>query len=69
MPAMKALKIDMPSAAPARPCLVNSWPSMATMTDADSPGTRRRIEVIEPPYMDPYQIPASMITAVVVSRK
>ena len=29
----------------------------------------RGIEVIEPPYMDPYQMPASMITAVVVSRK
>src|SRR5262249_14470278 len=39
------------------------------MTEADSPGTRSRIEVIEPPYIEPYQIPASMMTAVVVSRK
>src|ERR1700730_10244984 len=39
------------------------------MTEADSPGTRRRIEVIDPPYIEPYQMPASMMMADIVSRK
>src|SRR6188472_2903753 len=56
---MNALNMDMPSAAPARPCLVSSYPSMATMTEADSPGTRSRMDVIDPPYIEPYQMPGA----------
>ncbi len=39
------------------------------MTEADSPGTHKRIDVIDPPYIEPYQIPDSMMIAVAVSRK
>ena len=40
-------------AAPARPFLAILLPSMAVMTDADSPGVLSRIEVVEPPYIPP----------------
>ena len=43
----------MPSAGPARPCLAISWPSRQVTTEAASPGMLTRIEVVEPPYMEP----------------
>jgi len=43
----------MASAGPARPARASRWPSTAVMTDADSPGTLSRIDVVEPPYMAP----------------
>jgi hypothetical protein len=39
---------------------------MQVITEADSPGTLSSIAVVDPPYIDPYQIPASMMTAEVV---
>ncbi|MEY9510895.1 hypothetical protein ABIF16_001626 [Bradyrhizobium elkanii] len=44
---------EMPSAGPARPCLAIWWPSMQVTTEAASPGMLTRIEVVEPPYIEP----------------
>ena len=41
---------------------------MAVTTDDDSPGVFNRIDVVDPPYMPPYKMPASMIIAPVGSR-
>ncbi|KAF0118352.1 MAG: Uncharacterized protein FD152_4693 [Xanthobacteraceae bacterium] len=41
------------SAAPARPCFAISCPSRQVTTDAASPGMRTRMEVVEPPYIEP----------------
>ena len=41
------------SAWAARPRLAILLPSIAVITDADSPGVLSRIEVVEPPYMPP----------------
>ena len=43
----------MPSADPARPWRAIAWPSMQVTTDAASPGTLIRTEVIVPPYIAP----------------
>ncbi len=43
----------MPSAGPARPRFAISWPSRQVTTLAASPGILTRIEVVEPPYIDP----------------
>ena len=43
----------MARAGPARPCIAILLPSRQVMTEADSPGMFTRIEVVEPPYMDP----------------
>ena len=53
VPPMNEPKADMPRAAPARPCRAIWYPSTAVMTEADSPGTLMRIEVVEPPYIAP----------------
>ncbi len=53
VPAMKEPKAEMPSAGPARPCLAIWWPSMQVTTEAASPGMLTRIEVVEPPYIEP----------------
>ena len=53
VPAAKEPSAAMPSAGPARPCLAISWPSMQVTTEAASPGMLTRIEVVEPPYMEP----------------
>ena len=37
----------------ARPALAILLPSIAVITDDDSPGVFNRIEVVEPPYMPP----------------
>ncbi len=37
----------------ARPALAILLPSMAVITDDDSPGVLSRIEVVDPPYMPP----------------
>ena len=50
----------MPSAAPARPRLAIWWPSRQVTTEAASPGMLTRIEVVQPPYMAPSNIAASM---------
>jgi hypothetical protein len=63
---MKEPNAAIPRAAPARPRFAISNPSMHVITDADSPGSRRSIAVVDPPYIEPYQIPASIITAEVV---
>ena len=41
------------SACAARPALAILLPSIAVMTDEDSPGVFSRIEVVDPPYMPP----------------
>ncbi len=41
------------SAAAPRPARAILLPSMAVMTDPDSPGVFRRIDVVEPPYIAP----------------
>ena len=53
VPAMKDPIAAVASACAARPRLAILLPSIAVMTDADSPGVLRRIEVVEPPYMPP----------------
>ena len=53
VPALKEVMALMPRAAPALPCLVSWNPSTAVITEADSPGMLRRIEVVDPPYMAP----------------
>ena len=62
-PAMNEPIADIPSAAPARPLRAILYPSRQVTTEAASPGMFRRIDVVEPPYMAPQKIPASMITA------
>ncbi len=41
------------SAWAARPALAILLPSIAVITDDDSPGVFSRIEVVDPPYMPP----------------
>ena len=41
------------NACAARPALAILLPSIAVITDEDSPGVFSRIEVVEPPYMPP----------------
>lgn len=41
------------SACAARPALAILLPSIAVITDEDSPGVFSRIDVVEPPYMPP----------------
>ncbi|CAB4536714.1 unannotated protein [freshwater metagenome] len=41
------------SAAPARPRRAILFPSRAVITDPDSPGVFKRIEVVDPPYIAP----------------
>ena len=53
VPPMKLPIAATTSAGPARPLRAISWPSMAVMIDAASPGMRTRIEVVEPPYIAP----------------
>ena len=53
VPAAKEPKAEMPSAGPARPCFAIWWPSMQVTTEAASPGMLTRIEVVEPPYIEP----------------
>ena len=67
VPATKEPIAAVASACAARPPLAIRLPSMAVTTDDDSPGVLSRIEVVDPPYMPPYRIPASMIIAPVGS--
>ena len=53
VPAMKEPKAAIVKAAPARPRRAIWWPSMAVTTEAASPGTLSRIDVVDPPYMAP----------------
>lgn len=53
MPPMKDPIAAMPSAVPPRPAFAIWWPSMQVTTDAASPGTFRRTEVMVPPYIAP----------------
>ena len=53
VPAMNEPMAAMASAGPARPCIAILWPSMVVITEADSPGMLTRMEVVEPPYMEP----------------
>ena len=53
VPAMNDPMAAMPSAGPARPCLAISCPSRQVTTDAASPGILTRIDVVEPPYIEP----------------
>ncbi len=53
VPAMNEPIAAVASACAARPRLAILLPSMAVITDADSPGVLSRIEVVEPPYMPP----------------
>ena len=53
VPPMNEPVAEMASAGPARPCWAIWYPSMHVMTEAVSPGTLRRMDVVEPPYMAP----------------
>ena len=53
VPAMNDPIAAVASACAARPRLAILLPSIAVITDADSPGVLSRIEVVEPPYMPP----------------
>ena len=53
VPAMNEPIAAVASAWAARPRLAILLPSMAVITDADSPGVLSRIDVVEPPYMPP----------------
>ena len=53
VPAKNEPNAEMPSAGPARPCLAIWWPSIQVTTEAASPGMLTRIEVVEPPYIEP----------------
>ena len=53
VPAMKLPKAAIPRADPALPFKAIWCPSMQVMTLDGSPGMETRIEVVEPPYMDP----------------
>ena len=53
VPAMKEPIAAVASACAARPRLAILLPSIAVITDADSPGVFSRIDVVDPPYMPP----------------
>ena len=53
VPAMNEPSAEMPSAGPARPRLAISCPSRHVTTEAASPGMLTRIDVVDPPYMQP----------------
>ena len=53
VPAMNEPIAAVASAWAARPFLAILLPSMAVITEADSPGVLSRIEVVEPPYIPP----------------
>ena len=53
VPAMNDPIAAVASAWAARPLLAILLPSMAVITDADSPGVLSRIDVVDPPYMPP----------------
>ena len=53
VPAMNEPIAAVASACAARPRLAILLPSIAVITDADSPGVLSRIEVVEPPYIPP----------------
>ena len=52
-PAMNDDNAAIPRAGPARPLRAIWYPSSVVMTDADSPGTLMRMDVVDPPYMAP----------------
>ena len=53
VPATKEPMAAVASACAALPALAILLPSMAVITEEDSPGVLSRIEVVEPPYMPP----------------
>lgn len=53
VPAMKDPMAEIARAGPALPFCAILYPSMQVITEAVSPGTLRRIEVVEPPYIAP----------------
>ena len=53
VPAMKDPMAAVASACAARPRLAILLPSIAVITDADSPGVFSRIDVVDPPYIPP----------------
>jgi hypothetical protein len=53
VPAMNDPIAAVANACAARPFLAILLPSIAVITEADSPGVLRRIEVVEPPNMPP----------------
>ena len=61
VPATKEPMAAVASAWAASPALAIRLPSMAVTTDDDSPGVFSRMDVVDPPYMPPYRMPASMI--------
>src|SRR5512139_2647191 len=63
VPAMNEPNAEIPSAGPALPFLAIWYPSRQVTTEAASPGILTRMEVVDPPYIAPYMIPARRITA------
>ena len=53
VPATNEPMAAVANACAARPALAILLPSIAVITDEDSPGVFSRIEVVEPPYMPP----------------
>lgn len=53
MPPMKCPIAAVASAQAPRPDFAIRLPSMAAITDADSPGVLSRIDVVDPPNMAP----------------
>ena len=53
VPAMNEPIAAVARACAARPRLAILLPSMAVITEADSPGVFSRIDVVDPPYMPP----------------
>ena len=68
VPAMNDPIAAVASAWAPRPRLAILLPSMAVITDDDSPGVFSRMDVVDPPYMPPYRIPANMMNDCVASR-
>ncbi len=63
VPAMKEPNAAIPRAGPALPFRAIWYPSRQVTTDAASPGMLTRMEVVDPPYIAPYMIPARRMTA------
>jgi hypothetical protein len=68
VPAMKEPKAAIPKARPALPCLAIWYPSIQVTTLQGSPGMFTNIEVVDPPYIPPYQMPANIMMAVTAGR-
>src|SRR5271157_423493 len=63
VPAMNDPNAAIPRAGPALPWRAIWYPSRHVTTEAASPGIFTRMDVVDPPYIAPYVIPASRMIA------